>query len=99
MAVAAVLTGMAVLPTSEEMSNEYQLRLQKKGSGKMFHSLKDRDVEYVNELLDWVNRDGARLGAKPLEGHTKAWHAANVDRLEKMRQKMEDKTCEVNSAA
>ncbi|CAF9921455.1 MAG: hypothetical protein ALECFALPRED_001807 [Alectoria fallacina] len=92
MAVAAVLTGTAVLPTTtEEMRKEYQLRLQKKGTGKMFHSLKDREVEYVNELVDWVNRDGARLGAKPMEGHTKAWHAANVDRLEKMRQRMENK--------
>lgn len=91
MAVAAFLTGKALLPTADEMRREYQQRLQKKGTGKMFHSLKDREVEYVNELLDWVNKDGAKLGAEPVEGHTKAWHAANADRLEKMRRIMEDK--------
>lgn len=89
--VAAVLTGKAFLPTAEEMRREYQQRLQKKGTGKMFHSLKDREVEYVNELLDWVNGDGAKLGAEFVEGHTKAWHAANTDRLEKMRQRLEEK--------
>ena len=91
MAVASVLTGNALLPGTDEMRREYQRKLQEKGNGKMFHSLKDREVEYVNELLNWVNRDGARVGAPPLEGHTKDWHDANVDRLEKTRQRMQDK--------
>lgn len=98
MAVAAFLTGKALLPTADEMRREYQQRLQTKGTGKMFHSLKDREVEYVNELLDWVNRDGAKLGAEPVEGHTKAWHAANADRLEKMRRIMEDKARDLSQA-
>lgn len=99
MAVAAVLSGKASLPTAEEMRREYQDRLQSKGTGKMFHSLKDREVEYVNELVNWINKDGARVGAQPVEGHTKAWHAANTDRLKKMRQMMEDKARDLNSLA
>lgn len=51
---------------------------------------------YVNELANWVNRDGARVGAQPVEVNAKAWHAANVDRLEKMRQRIEDKGRESN---
>lgn len=99
MVVAAVLTGNAKLPTADDMRQEYQRRLQEKGTGKRFHSLKDREVEYVNELLDWVNRDGTRVGAPLVEGHTKAWHAANVDRLEKMRQRMEDKARDLDSTS
>ncbi|KAF6232137.1 hypothetical protein HO173_009731 [Letharia columbiana] len=99
MAVAAVLTGKALLPTTEEMSREYQQRLQQKGTGRMFHSLRDRELEYVNELVNWMNRDGARVGAQPVEGHTKAWHVANVDRLARVRQIMEDKARDVNTFA
>ena len=95
--VASVLTGKASLPTGEEMKREYRQRLQEKGTGTMFHSLKDREVEYVNELLGWVNRDGARVGAQPVEGHTKAWHTANSDRMEKMRQWREGKARDANS--
>ncbi|KAL9064032.1 MAG: hypothetical protein Q9161_009137 [Pseudevernia consocians] len=99
MAIAAVLTGKAKVPTAQEMRREYQLRMHQKGTGKMFHSLKDREVEYVNELVEWVNRDGARVGAQPMEGHTQAWHAANIDRLKKIRKIMEDKARDLNSVA
>ena len=85
-AVAAVLSGKAFLPTAEEMVKEYQQRVKEKGTGKLFHSLKDREDEYVDELVGWVNRDGERVGAAPVEGHTKAWHEANVERLERVRQ-------------
>lgn len=91
MVVASFLSGKAFLPTEEEMRREYEQRVREKGTGKIFHSLKDREVEYVNELLDWVNRDGAMVGAEPLEGHTKAWHAANTERLERVRRIWEDK--------
>lgn len=99
MAVAAVLSGKATLPTAEEMRREYQDRLQKKGTGKVFHSLKDREVEYVNELVDWINKDGARVGAQPVEGHTRAWPVANIDRIEKMRQMREAKARDLNGLA
>ena len=99
MAVAAVLSGKATLPRTEEMRSEYRDRLQRKGTGKMFHSLKDREVEYVNELVDWINEDGKRVGAQLVEGHTVAWHGANAERLEKMRKMREDRARDLNGSA
>ena len=76
--VAAVLSGKAFLPSKENMRTEYEERVRKKGSGKMFHSLRDREVEYVNELLEWVNADGEKMGAVPVKGHTAQWHEAKI---------------------
>lgn len=89
MAAAAVLSNQAFLPFREVMRTEYQERVRKKGVGKSFHSLKDKEVEYADELVGWINRDRATVGAKPLEGHTQAWHIANADRLQKLRQMFE----------
>ena len=89
MAAAAVLSNQAFLPFREVMRTEYQERVRKKGVGKSFHSLKDKEVEYVDELVGWINGDRATVGAKPLEGHTQAWHIANADRLQKRRQMFE----------
>lgn len=97
--VAAVLSGKALLPSAEEMRREYEQRVKMKGTGKMFHSLKDREVEYVNELVDWVNRDGKRVGAAPVEGHTEAWHEANVERLERIRRIFGDQGRDVDTFA
>ena len=87
-ALAAVLSGKAHLPSREEMRSEYQERLRRKGSGKAFHSLKGQEIQYVNSLVDWLNRDGQRLSAKPVEGHTAAWHAADADRLRILEEKL-----------
>lgn len=91
-AVAAVLSGKAFLPSTEQMRQEYEERVRTKGTGKRFHSLKDHEVEYVNELVDWVNRDGRKVGAMPMEGHTAAWHEANAERLERVRRIFGNKT-------
>ena len=85
MVAAAVLSKRAVLPSEEKMRAEYRERVKKKGTGRAFHSTKDTEVEYVNDLLQWVNGDAAKIGADPIHGHTKAWHAANVDRLERLK--------------
>ncbi len=85
MVAAAVLSGHAFLPSEEEMRREYQERVRRKGAGRAFHSLKDKEVEYVDELLSWVNSDRAKVGAEPLVGHTQAWHLAKADQLERMR--------------
>ena len=90
-ALAAVLSGKAQLPSQEKMRNEYRERLREKGGGKAFHSLKGQEVQYVNSLVDWLNRDGQRLGAKPIEGHTAAWHAADADRLKFLKEKLGQK--------
>lgn len=90
--VAAVLSGKAFLPSKEKMRIEYEQRAREKGTGKMFHSLRDREVEYVDELLEWVNGDGEKLGAVPVKGHTAQWHEANVERLERVRKIFGDRT-------
>ena len=60
----------------------------------MFHSLKEREVECVDELLRWMNKDGASVGAVVVEGHTEAWHAVNRERVELMRRMVRDKASE-----
>ena len=87
-ALAAVLSGKARLPSREVMRSEYEARLREKGVGKAFHSLKGQEVRYVDNLVEWLNRDGQRLDAKPVEGHTVAWHAANADRLRIIEEKL-----------
>ena len=86
MAVAAVLSNQAFLPSQEKMREEYRERVRRKGVGRSFHSLKDQEVEYVNELLAWVNGDRAKFGLGPIEGHTPAWHTANIDRQQRTRE-------------
>jgi len=73
--VARVLAGRAILPSTEAMRDEYQRRVRDEGLGRGFHSLKmaGREIEYVKELVDWVNRDAARLGIPPMLGHAKSW--------------------------
>ena len=94
MAATAVLAGRAFLPKTEDMRWEYERRLREKGAGKMFHSLKDKEVEYVDALVRWMNEDGASVGAPVVEGHTEAWHEANRERIEKMRRIARDKASE-----
>jgi ACS family pantothenate transporter-like MFS transporter len=74
-AVAAVLSGAANLPDEESMRKEYAEKVALKGVGKPFHSLRGEEVKYVNETLEWINRD---LKEK-IEGHSASWHAANAD--------------------
>ena len=94
MLVAAVLARRAFLPKREDMRGEYERRVREKGGGKLFHSLKDREVEYVDGLVGWMNRDGESVGAVGVEGHTVAWHVANAERVEKMRRLVRDKAAE-----
>ena len=84
MVAATVLSGQAILPTREDMRKEYDEKVRRKGAGRAFHSLKDKEVEYVDELLSWVNRDRGKIGAEPLAGHTQAWHVARADHLQRV---------------
>lgn len=77
MVVAKVFSGQARLPSEKAMRAEYHRRLETKGHGKAFHSLRDREVEYVNELLAWVNHDLEEAGRPKLLGHSEQWHIAN----------------------
>ncbi|KAM0322038.1 hypothetical protein ACHAQA_009781 [Verticillium albo-atrum] len=75
-AVAQVLSGAAALPSPDAMRAEYEARLQAKGSGKQFHSLRGGgEVEYVRELVAWLNGEAARLGiqGQDIKGHSDEW--------------------------
>jgi ACS family pantothenate transporter-like MFS transporter len=85
LAVTAVLSGLASLPAENVMREEYRDRVQRKGTGKVFHSLRGHEVEYVNELLDWINADGESNGAKRIEGHSELWHEAKEEQNERFK--------------
>ncbi|KAI1509794.1 Flavin-binding monooxygenase [Pyrenophora tritici-repentis] len=85
MVVAKVLSAQARLPSKEAMRREYNEKVKIKGHGKKFHSLRDQEADYVNELLAWVNSDLERAGKGRLSGHTEKWHAARADNLARMK--------------
>lgn len=85
MVVAKVLSGQVKLPSTEAMRLEYNERVAKKGYGKAFHSLRDKEVEYVDELLAWVNSDLEQIGERKLNGHTTKWHAAKEEQVQRMK--------------
>ncbi|KAF1847961.1 dimethylaniline monooxygenase [Cucurbitaria berberidis CBS 394.84] len=85
MVVAKVLSGQAKLPSKEAMRAEYDERVREKGYGKAFHSLRDREADYVKELLAWVNRDIEEIGGKRLDGHTDTWHVAKLEQVQRMK--------------
>jgi len=39
----------------------------------------------VDELLDWVNEDGKKIGRERIEGHSKEWHQAKVEHMERVQ--------------
>lgn len=85
MVVARVFAGAAALPSGAEMRAEYGERVRVKGLGKGFHSLRDREEEYVDGLLEWVNADAERGGRERLEGHTVRWRGAKEEQVKRIR--------------
>jgi len=85
MVVAKIFSAQAKLPSKEAMRGEYNEKLKIKGHGKAFHSLRDQEADYVNELIAWVNSDLERVGKERLSGHTDKWHAARADSLARMK--------------
>lgn len=85
MIVAKVMAGQAKLPSEEAMRAEYKERVKTKGHGKAFHSLRGLEEEYVDGLLDWVNRDVERVGGEPLQGYTEQWKVAKVEQTERVQ--------------
>lgn len=84
-AVAAVLSGRAKLPSQEKMRAEYEARVAAKGYGRHFHSLREREEEYVNELLAWINRDITAVGDEPVGGHTEQWLVAKAEQRQRLK--------------
>ncbi|KAJ5159438.1 uncharacterized protein N7482_006442 [Penicillium canariense] len=83
-AVAAFFSGAAQMPSIESMRAEYQARVDHKGHGRSFHSLKDEEQAYVKQIIEWVNADRATQGLSLVEGHTASWlegKKANSERL------------------
>ena len=72
-AVAAVFSGRARVPSEEEMRIEYAERVKRKGSGRALHNLKGISVEYVDELVEWLNAHAEVTGAEKVEGYSKEW--------------------------
>jgi hypothetical protein len=72
-AVAAFLSGIAKLPSTENLRAEYVDRVKAKGYGRSFHSLKEQEQPYVKKLIGWVNAGRVENGLPTIEGHTEAW--------------------------
>lgn len=85
MVVAKVFSGRAKLPLEEEMRKEYREKVKAKGYGKAFHSLKEKETDYVDELLAWVNEDLKAAGKSSLSGHSENWHVKRKELVERMR--------------
>ncbi|KAK4182508.1 hypothetical protein QBC35DRAFT_509864 [Podospora australis] len=86
--LARVFSGKSRLPPQEEMRKEYTARVKRKGLGRAFHSLhaEDHEVEYVNELVAWVN-EGVLQGVEGdlMQGHTEEWLEGYNELKEEMR--------------
>ncbi|OKP02507.1 Thiol-specific monooxygenase [Penicillium subrubescens] len=83
-AVAAFLSRTAQLPSLESMRAEYQERVNLKGYGRSFHSLKGEEEPYVQKIIGWVNSGRERQGLPSIQGHTDSWlegKKAHVERL------------------
>jgi ACS family pantothenate transporter-like MFS transporter len=85
MVVAKVLAGLASLPSKLSMRAEYSHRIATKGYGKAFHSLRDKEEEYVNELLAWVNPDLEKHGQAGLQGHSQQWKDARGEQVQRIK--------------
>jgi MFS transporter, ACS family, pantothenate transporter len=82
--VAKVLSRQVSLPSERVMRVEYESKVKEKGYGKTFHSLRNQEVEYVDELLNWVNADLQKKGEKNVAGHTDTWHRARAEQKIRM---------------
>lgn len=81
-ALAQVFGGKVALPGEKAMREEYHSRLERKGSGRGFHSMKGdgQEVAYVRELVEWVNGEEEGL----MQGHSRKWFESYARRLERV---------------
>ncbi|KAF2084656.1 FAD/NAD(P)-binding domain-containing protein [Saccharata proteae CBS 121410] len=85
MTVAAFLSNKAELPSRDDMRAEYLAKVERRGSGKKFHSLRGEEEGYVSELLEWINKDAKVQGRKAIPGHTEAWKVAKAEQMERIQ--------------
>ncbi|KAK5227775.1 hypothetical protein LTR47_008582 [Exophiala xenobiotica] len=85
--IARTFANKARLPDTRIMRLEYQQRVMTKGLGRDFHSLRGQGDEqaYVEDLVNWMNKDALLYGVDEMIGHTEEWFTANLAREEKLR--------------
>ncbi|KAF4625526.1 hypothetical protein G7Y89_g12641 [Cudoniella acicularis] len=83
-AVAAVFSGKAWLPSEEEMRRVYAEKVGRKGYGRGFHSLKDEDLMYVEEIRAWLNGCAEVTGRPKVEGYGERWWRGLEERKVRM---------------
>jgi hypothetical protein len=85
-ALASVFSGKPKLPSTTAMRDEYQARLESKGAGRTFHSLKKRgeEIAYVDDLRTMVNEGGHQPVVAMLR-HSQKWLKAYVRRTERQK--------------
>lgn len=86
MAMASVFAGQTKLPPTMAMRKEYEERLERKGAGRTFHSLRgyNEEVDYVDDLVSMVNR-GQNKVTSPMQGHSKEWLMAYHRRRQRQK--------------
>ena len=86
-ALAEALASRVSLPSEETMRSEYKERLQRKGAGRPFHSMRGQgqEIGYVKELVDWVNGElqanGEAEDGALMRGHSEKWFESYARRL------------------
>jgi hypothetical protein len=83
--VAKYLAARVQLPSLEEQRIEYRNRVDQKGYGKPFHSLRDKEEEYVDDLLQWINKPIVEAGGQPIRGHSEEWLQAKTEQRERIK--------------
>lgn len=78
-ALTQVYAGIARLPSGSNMREEYRAKIEQKGLGRNFHSLRGEEERYVQELLDWVNFFRGKVGLSLIPGYTETWREAKKE--------------------
>jgi len=63
-----------------------------KGFGRSFHSEKDSEVQYVKELLGWINGQAELTGGEKYQGHSKEWLKEEKVKMAKLKAFLDAKT-------
>jgi ACS family pantothenate transporter-like MFS transporter len=83
-AVAAVFSGRAILPSKKDMREEYLEWIKSKQGDKNFHSLGGDEENYIESLLVWINEGAALKGFPAVPGHTPEFHAAKAEHIKRL---------------
>ncbi len=83
--IARVFSGKARLPSLEGCRAEYRAQVSERGNGKFLHLLgKEGEIKYVQETVEWLNREAEVYGVEKIEGHSQAWHEVSRQTLPMM---------------